>query len=37
MVKAVAKERPIRVLVVFSNPDDLESKYNLPLAGVALE
>ncbi len=31
------KERPIRVLVVISNPDDLETKYNLPLADVALE
>ncbi len=30
-------ERPIRVLVAISNPDDLESRYNLPRADVALE
>jgi HEAT repeat protein len=30
-------ERPIRVLVDISNPDDLETKYNLPQADVALE
>jgi thioredoxin-like negative regulator of GroEL len=30
-------ERPIRVLVAISNPDDLETKYNLPRADVALE
>lgn len=31
------EERPIRVLVVISNPDDLQSKYELPQADVALE
>jgi len=31
------KERPIRVLVVISNPDDLQAKYELPQADVALE
>jgi len=31
------KERPIRVLVVISNPDDLKEKYDLPPADVALE
>jgi CHAT domain/SIR2-like domain len=31
------EERPIRVLVVISNPDDLESKYQLPPADMALE
>jgi hypothetical protein len=30
-------ERPIRVLVVISNPDDLTAKYDLPQADVALE
>ena len=30
-------ERPIRVLVAISNPDDLEAKYNLPQADVVLE
>ena len=30
-------ERPIRVLAVISNPDDLTAKYNLPPADVALE
>ncbi len=29
--------RPIKVLIVISNPDDLESKYDLPQADVALE
>ena len=31
------EERPIRVLVVISNPDDLESKYHLPPADMTLE
>jgi hypothetical protein len=31
------EERPIRLLVVISNPDDLESTYDLPQADVALE
>ncbi len=32
-----AEERPIRTLVVISNPDDLQTKYNLPQANMALE
>ena len=31
------KERPVRALVVISNPDDLKEKYDLPPADVALE
>src|SRR5512136_539411 len=31
------EERPVRVLVVISNPDDLKEKYDLPPADVALE
>ena len=31
------KERPIKVLAAISNPDDLQSKYELPQADVALE
>ncbi len=30
-------QRPIKVLIVISNPDDLTSKYDLPQADVALE
>ena len=30
-------ERPIRVLVAISNPDDLEAKYSLPQGDVAME
>ncbi len=31
------EQRPIKVLIVISNPDDLESKYDLPQADVSLE
>jgi hypothetical protein len=31
------EERPVRALVVISNPDDLKEKYDLPPADVALE
>jgi len=31
------EERPIRALVVISDPDDLQTKYNLPQADMALE
>ena len=30
-------QRPIKVLIVISNPDDLESQYGLPRADVSLE